>query len=49
MKNQIEPPLYRFFTPVEDDTLLGHLFNQVFETLAPARSISAPETTTVDG
>jgi len=49
MNNQIEPPLYCFFTKVDDDTLLGHLFNQVIEALAPARIVSSPENTTVDG
>jgi oligoribonuclease (3'-5' exoribonuclease) len=49
MKSQTEPPLYCFFTELDDDTLLGHLFNQVIEALKSARIVSSPETTTVDG
>ena len=49
MKTKIEPPLYCFFTKLEDDTPLGYLFNQVLDALTAPRTLSAPESTSVDG
>jgi len=40
---------YRFFTLINDSTLLGKLFNQVFKELTIIRAISAPDTTTDNG
>ena len=44
-----EPCIYQFFAKVSDDTPLGRLFNEVFSALGMPRTLSAPDTTTVDG
>lgn len=40
---------YSSFTSVEDGSNLGLLFNEVFDALEPSRSVSAPDTSSVNG